>query len=79
MSDSSQPNTRPKGFSNLIRHMTSDYVGVGLWLTRIITVLLAVFGYVLPLGVFGDPVACCKIFFCPMVILKSKVSHFSRL
>ena len=64
MADSSQQAQRPKGFSNLILHISSDKVGVGLWLTRIITILLAVFGYVVPLlgGVFGDPVACCKSF-----------------
>lgn len=61
MSEPSQePGTRPKGLSNLIRHMTSDYIGVGLWLTRIITIVLALFGYVLPLmgSFFGDPMAC---------------------
>ena len=62
---SEQPQSRPKGFSNLVRHMTTDYLGVGLWLTRIITIILALFGYILPLlgGFFGDPVACCKLLF----------------
>ena len=62
---SEQPQSRPKGFSNLVRHMTTDYLGVGLWLTRIITIVLALFGYILPLlgGFFGDPVACCKLLF----------------
>jgi len=57
---SQQTQNRPKGFSNLIRHMTADYLGVGLWLTRIITIVLALFGYILPLlgGFFGDPIAC---------------------
>jgi len=57
---SQQSQSRPKGFSNLVRHMTTDYMGVGLWLTRIITIVLALFGYILPLlgGFFGDPIAC---------------------
>lgn len=60
---SQQSQSRPKGFSNLVRHMTTDYMGVGLWLTRIITIVLALFGYILPLlgGFFGDPIACCKL------------------
>lgn len=55
MSEGNQQN-QPKGMANLLRNMSNDKIGVGLWATRILTVGFAS-GYILPL--FGvDPVAC---------------------
>ena len=78
---SEQPQSRPKGFSNLVRHMTTDYLGVGLWLTRIITIILALFGYILPLlgGFFGDPVACCKLLFYYCFQVSTHISIISLI
>jgi len=58
-SQSSQPNP-PKGLSNLIRHIQNDKIGMGMWLTRLLTIIFATFGYILPIfgGFLGNPVAC---------------------
>lgn len=57
-STSSQQST--KGFSNLVRHIQNDKIGVGMWMTRLLTVIFATFGYILPIlgSVMGNPVAC---------------------
>ena len=47
---------QPKGFSNLINHVNTHKIEVGLWTTRVLTIILAVFGYFLPLGITGDPI-----------------------
>jgi hypothetical protein len=48
---------QPKGFSNLINHVNTHKIEVGLWTTRVLTIILAVFGYFLPLGITGDPIS----------------------
>lgn len=40
--------------------MLADKIGVGLWATRLLTIVFASFGYIIPIlgGFLGDPVAC---------------------
>jgi hypothetical protein len=55
----SQPQQQ-KGIGTLMNHISVHKVDVGLWATRLLTVIFALFGYFLPLlnGVLGDPQAC---------------------
>lgn len=58
---STNSNAQVKGFSNLVRTMTNDKIGVALWATRLMTVVFGMFGYILPIfgGLLGgDAVSC---------------------
>jgi len=57
-SSSQQPAN--KGVANLIRHIQNDKIGVGMWMTRLLTVIFATFGYILPIlsSVLGNPINC---------------------
>jgi len=58
-STSSEPQP-VKGFSNLVRHIQNDKIGVGMWMTRLLTIIFATFGYILPIfgNFLGNPSAC---------------------
>ena len=66
MADTAQSNPNSsqqpvnKGVANLIRHMQNDKIGVGMWMTRVLTIIFAVFGYILPIlsSMLGNPVNC---------------------
>lgn len=66
MADTTNSNTSSsqqpvnKGVANLIRHMQNDKIGVGMWMTRVLTIIFATFGYILPIlsSFLGNPVNC---------------------
>lgn len=47
-----------RGFGNLVNHIKTHRIEAGLWATRILTVVLAILGYFIPIGILGDPMGC---------------------